>query len=145
MALKLTQYYRCVHVIDHEAVVAHLLQVLKVFAAKADCTKFYLGITNDIRRRHKEHQREKPEYTLMCAIYGEPAVHVEDSFHNLERLAVQRFQGGILNPTTNRRLICENTPAVSKGKNWLYLLVDKRDIADVPMYRPGSVWAGDWG
>ena len=143
MALKITHYYRCNDVADHQAVLSHLHQVLKVFASKGDCTKFYIGITNDLKRRHAEHQREKQEYTLMCAIYGEPATHVEDSFHNLERSAVQRFQGGILNPTTNRRFLCDNTPAVSRGKNWLYLLVDKRDVADIPMYRPGSVFVGD--
>lgn len=141
MPLKLTHYYRIpAAVITHHAVIGHLREVLNVFAGRDDCSKFYIGITGDLERRRKEHERLRSEFTLMCVIHAEEANMVEDSFHNLEMEAIRRFRSGVLNKETNRMLTCANGVPGSRAKNWLYLLVDQQDVSDVPFKRPGSVW-----
>ena len=113
-----------------------------MFASKADCSKFYIGITNDLKRRRREHERERPEYTLMCAIYKEEINIVSDSFHNLEATAVAQFRAGVVNKATGRVLRCGNDVSGSPAKNWLYLLVDKRDVSDIPVNsRDAAMWA----
>ncbi len=141
MALKLTHYYRLGgHVVDQDAVVGHVREVLNSFAAKPDCSRFYVGITGDLEQRRTSHEKKKPEYTLMCVIYGEPAPVVSGSFHNLEQTVIERYRAGVMNPATGKTLICGNGQGGSTGKSWLYLLVDKTDVAGIPLYRPGSVW-----
>ncbi|MCB1175922.1 MAG: GIY-YIG nuclease family protein [Leptospiraceae bacterium] len=142
MAIKLTYHYRVPQgTVDHHAVFSHLQDVLNVFASKSDCTKFYIGITNNLKRRRREHQADRPEYTLMCAIYKEEEDHIEDRFHNLEREAIRRFQRGVRNKATHQVLRCDNEPG-QKPHNWLYILVDKRDVADIPI---NSSNPGLWG
>ena len=145
MALKLTYYYRMpTSVTSHAAVIGHLREVLNVFASKADCGKFYIGITNDLKRRQREHERERPEYTLMCAIHKEEINIVSDSFHNLEAAAVAQFRGGVINKATNQVLRCGNDASGSPAKNWLYLLVDKRDVSGIPVNsRDAAMWGDE--
>lgn len=146
MALKLTHYYRPPgQLIDHSSVVSHLREVLNSFAAKQGCNQFYVGITGDLDRRRKEHEADSTKkcFTLMCVIHGEPVNIVANSFHNLEKLAIERFGGGVINPATGARLTCANGPGGSTGKNWLYILVDLPNAAEIPLYRPGSVWINE--
>lgn len=143
MAIKLTYHFRIpVGTVDPEAVLSHLKDVLNSFAAKPDCTKFYIGITNNLKRRLTEHRRTRPEFTLMCAIYKEEESHLTDRFHNLESAAIARFRGGVRNKSTGRSLRCDNSPGGQQPHNWLYLLVDKRDVAGIPVH---SVDAALWG
>ncbi len=125
MALKLTYDYQLsVDVIHHAAVIAHLQDVLNTFANKPEYHEFYIGITNDLERRRKEHAVSKPQYKMMCAIYQEQTIVVGNSFHNLERDAINTFRQGIKHPQTGQRLLqCGNTPGGSQAKNWLYILV----------------------
>ncbi|WP_058554171.1 hypothetical protein [Thiohalocapsa sp. ML1] len=144
MAIKLTYHFRIpVGTVDQEAVLSHLKDVLNSFAAKQDCTKFYIGITNHLARRLKEHQKTRPEFTLMCAIYKEEQSHLGDRFHNLESAAIARFRGGVLNKSTGRLLRCDNTPGGQQPHNWLYLLVDKRDVAGIPRHSDDPALWGD--
>ena len=144
MALKLSYYYRMpASVTNHAAVIGHLREVLNVFASKADCNTFYIGITNDLKRRRREHERDRPEYTLMCAIHKEEINIVSDSFHNLEASAVAQFRAGVINKSTGRVLRCANDVSGSLAKNWLYLLVDKRDVSDIPEHSRETAMWGD--
>jgi hypothetical protein len=78
----------------------------------------------------------------MCAIYKEEKEHITDRFHNLERMAITRFRGGVRNKATHRVLRCGNTPGGQEPHHWLYLLVDKREVADIPIH---SLNAAIWG
>ncbi|MEZ5579154.1 MAG: GIY-YIG nuclease family protein [Candidatus Competibacteraceae bacterium] len=145
-ALKLTYRYRLpASVTNHAAVIGHLREVLNVFASKADCNKFYIGITNDLKRRRREHERERPEYALMCAIYKEEINIVSDEFSQPgSHLPWLQFQGGVVNKATNRVLRCGNDVSGSPAKNWLYLLVDKRDVSDIPVNsRDAAMWGDE--
>lgn len=123
MALQLSYEYKIpVDVIDHRAVLSHLRDVLNTFAAKPLYREFYIGITNDLERRRKEHDGKG--YKLMCAIHDQPDIVVGNSFHNLEREAIQMFRDGIKHPDTKSVLLrCANSPSGSLAKNWLYILV----------------------
>ncbi|KVN38549.1 hypothetical protein WJ63_00700 [Burkholderia pyrrocinia] len=103
-------------------VMEHLHQVLTYFAVKG-YGKFYIGMTNDLDDRLREHQRKKPEFKLMCPIYTERSNIVENAFDRLEQEAIQRFRGGIRNPDTGRVMTCENGPGGASPKTWLYILV----------------------
>ena len=145
MALQLTYYYRLPKpTILQEAVFDHLRFVLRHFAASGDCSKFYIGITNDLERRRKEHEGNpnRAEFTLMCAIHSEEGSHLDDSFLNLEKQAIDTFRQGVVVPKTNQRLVCANGPGGSSAKNWLYVLVDKQDISKIPLHRTAPVWEG---
>lgn len=144
MALKLTHYYRLQRdVVDHAAVIGHLHLVLNKFLRTGDCSRFYIGITGDLENRRRQHERERPEFTLMCSIYSEPGSIIADDFHALEARALSTFQRGVFNPATGKRLLCTNVAAGSRPKRWLYLLVDKRDCSGIPFRRPGDLWAGE--
>ena len=123
MALQVSYDYQVpVDVIDHRAVISHLRDVLNAFAAKPQYSEFYIGITNDLDRRKSEH--ESKGYKLMCVIYQEPINFVANSFHNLERDAINAYRSGIQHPTTKQLLLrCANKPSGSLAKNWLYILV----------------------
>ncbi|MQA89834.1 MAG: GIY-YIG nuclease family protein [Gemmatimonas sp.] len=139
MALKLTYHYRLKReVVDYEGVIGHLRDVLKAFLMKPDCSQFYIGITNDLERRRREHQTEKPAFTLMCAIYGETPRPGEDSFRKLELDAIRQFQDGVRNPVNGKVLRCSNTAGGTPDQRWLYVLVDKRDVSGIPFKSPGD-------
>jgi len=123
MALQLNYDYQIpADVINHRAVISHLRDVLNAFAAKAQYNEFYIGITNDLERRKREH--ESKGYKLMCMIYQEPINFVANSFHNLERDAIIAYRNGIKHPNTGQTLLrCANQPSGSLAKNWLYILV----------------------
>lgn len=142
MPLALTHHYRLQRsVVEYDAVLGHLEQVLKTFLMKPDCTKFYVGITGALEERRQQHERDpgRSGFTLMCTIYGEMANVVGDaSFQNLEARAIARFRAGVVNPHTGKRLLCANAAGGSLEKRWLYVLVDKRDLAGIPLARPGE-------
>ena len=121
--MQLTYEYQLnADVIDHRSVIAHLRSVLNALANKPHYSEFYIGITNDLERRKKEHMEKG--FKLMCPIYQEPANFVANSFHNLERDAINTFRNGIQHPTTGQVLLrCANTPGGSLAKNWLYVMV----------------------
>ena len=125
MSLQLTYEYQLdVGLIDHSSIIAHMKSVLNTFAAKPQYSKFYIGITSDLENRKLDHQRNKPEYVLMCAIYKDETNIVANSFHNLERDAINAMRGGIRHPVNNQVLLrCANGPGGSLAKNWLYILV----------------------
>lgn len=144
MSIKLTYRYRIpVGTLDSAAVLGHLQAVLNVFASKPDCTKFYIGITGDLKKRRRQHEQERPEYTLMCAIHKEESHLITDSFQKLEAAAITRFQGGVLNKATGRVLRCGNAIGGTRPQNWLYLLVDLRDVADIPVHSADPTLWGD--
>jgi hypothetical protein len=146
MSIKLTYRYRMpVGTLDHNAVLGHLRDVLNVFASKPDCTRFYIGITGDLKARLRQHERERPEYTLMCAIHKEESHLITDSFQRLEAAAITRFQGGVYNPTTGRVLRCGNAVGGGRPQNWLYLLVDPHDVAGIPVHSTDPALWGDEG
>lgn len=112
-------------VMHHGAVIAHLRQVLTYFAVKG-YGKFYIGITNDLNVRLSQHQRNKPEFELMCPIYGEEPNLVENAFDRLEREAIKQFFAGIKIPNTDKVMRCCNGPRGALPKTWLYILVGGR-------------------
>ncbi len=118
------KYLLSAGVVGHDAVMGHLLQVLKAFANKPEYKKFYIGITNDLETRLREHQRKKPDFLLMVPIYEEQAVLVENSFDRLEREAISAFRSGIEHPVTHQILLrCDNGPGGAPPKQLLYILV----------------------
>ncbi|KVT87490.1 hypothetical protein WL30_29640 [Burkholderia ubonensis] len=128
MALQLIKphdkYLLKVGVIHHGAVIGHLHQVLKTFAAKPEYSKFYIGITSDLNKRLSSHQAKKPFFKLMCPIYEEPHNLVGNAFDRLEREAITNFRAGIKHPETGElALKCDNGPDGALPKNWLYILV----------------------
>jgi predicted GIY-YIG superfamily endonuclease len=125
MSLHLThEYLLDRHIIEHKHVIAHMKSVLNVFASKPEYKRFYIGITSDIESRRLDHQRNKPEFSLMCSIYTDEQNIVANSFHNLELEAITALRGGILHPDTRLLLLkCENGPGGSMAKNWIYILV----------------------
>lgn len=125
MSLQLTYEYQLdIGLINHSSIIAHMKSVLNTFASKPQYSKFYIGITSDIENRKLGHQRNKPGYTLMCAIYKDEQNIVSDSFHNLERDAINVMRAGIRHPDSNQLLLrCDNGPGGSLAKNWLYILV----------------------
>ncbi len=111
-------------VIDHGHVISHLREVLNSFAAKSEYTKFYVGITGNLKQRMASHAANKTEYRVMCPIYREENIVVGNSFHNLERDAINKYREGIKHPDTGAILLhCGNGPGGSTAKNWLYILV----------------------
>ena len=111
-------------VVDRAAVVAHLRLVLVSFANKGGYTKFYIGITNDVDTRLRDHQRRKPEFQLMVPIYEEDANLVENSFDRLERDTIAAFRAGIVHPDTRQLLLrCANGPDAAPPKTTLYVLI----------------------
>ncbi|PCE33112.1 hypothetical protein [Burkholderia ubonensis] len=128
MALQLIapyeKYLLNVGVINHASVIGHLRQVLNVFAAKPEYSKFYIGITGDVKSRLASHQAHKPSFSLMCPIYEEAGNLVENAFDRLEREAIRNFRGGITHPETGKLLLqCSNGPGGARPKNTLYILV----------------------
>ncbi|KER65968.1 hypothetical protein HR51_40600 [Burkholderia cepacia] len=128
MALQLVspenKYMLKVGVINHEAVIGHLAQVLNAFAAKPEYSKFYIGITSDLYTRLAKHRATKPDFKLMCPIYLEAHIQVENAFDRLERKAIDTFRNGIMHPGSGERLLaCSNGPGGALPKNWLYILV----------------------
>ena len=125
MPLNLTYEYELrAGVLEHSSVIAHMKSVLNIFAAKPQYSKFYIGITSDLEQRKMKHQREKPDYSLMCAIYKDEKIIVSNSFHNLEKEAINEMKNGIHHPDTNQLLLrCGNGPGGSLAKNWLYVLI----------------------
>lgn len=110
-------------VMHHSAVIGHLRQVLTYFAVKG-FSKFYIGITNDLNARLSQHQLNKPEFKLMCPIYGEEANLVENAFDRLEQEAIKQFIGGVAHPETGRLVLrCCNGQRGALPKTWLYILV----------------------
>lgn len=112
------------HVVDRAAVLGHLELVLKAFAAKPEYSKFYIGITNDVKTRLEDHQRRKGDFKLMVPIYEEQAILVENAFDRLEHEAIAAFRKGIMHPQTRRILLrCDNGPGGATPKTTLYVLV----------------------
>jgi hypothetical protein len=134
MALKLTYAFALKDsALSHERVLDHLNDILKKFLVQTDATKYYIGMTNDIETRRAQHEKKKPEFTLMCVIHGEdPAMASDLKLDDLEALAINRFRSGITNPTTGRRLTCANTVSGMAPKLWLYVLLDMKDVSGVP-------------
>ncbi|MDR0787375.1 MAG: GIY-YIG nuclease family protein [Gemmatimonadota bacterium] len=114
-----------ISVYTHEQVLGHLDMVLKALASKGRYTKFYIGITNNLAVRASQHERKSPDYKEMYPIYEEQEMIVaQDSFHNLERDAINRFRAGVIHPETRRVMLrCANSQEGSVAKNWLYVLV----------------------
>ena len=111
-------------VVDRAAVIGHLDLVLKAFANKPEYNKFYIGITNDVETRLRDHQGRKPDFKLMVPIYEEQAILMEGSFDRLEREAITAFRQGIKHPDTRKMLLrCDNGPGGAPPKTTLYILV----------------------
>ena len=125
MSLHLTYEYQLdIGLIDHSSIIGHMKSVLNTFANKPQYSKFYIGITSNLEERKLDHQRKKPGYTLMCAIYRDEENIVSNSFHNLERDAINAMRSGIRHPVNNQLLLrCDNGPSGSLAKNWLYILI----------------------
>ncbi len=128
MALQLVspedKYMLKTGVINHEAVIGHLKQVLHSFAMKPEYSKFYIGITSDLNTRLASHRANKPDFKLMCPIYLEAHNLVGNAFDRLERKAIEAFRSGITHPDTRETLLeCRNGPGGALPKNWLYILV----------------------
>lgn len=128
MALQLIQpedrYILKRDVIDRRAVIGHLRSVLSAFASKPEYTRFYVGITGDLEARLLKHRRYKPEFRLMVPIYQEQEILHEDSFDELEKIAIREFRDGIRHPTTREVLLrCDNGPGGAAPKRTLYILV----------------------
>jgi hypothetical protein len=110
--------------VDRAAVIGHLRDVLKAFANKPEYTKFYIGITNDVDTRLRDHQVRKPDFKLMVPIYEEQAILLENSFDRLERDAINALRDGIRHPETRKLLLqCENGLGGAPPKTTLYILV----------------------
>jgi hypothetical protein len=75
--------------------------------------------------------------------YKEEQSHITDGFHNLELSAIARFRTGVRNKSTGLVLRCDNSPGGQKPHNWLYLLVDKRNVADIPVHSANAPIWGD--
>ncbi|KWI43332.1 hypothetical protein [Burkholderia stagnalis] len=110
-------------VISHDAVIGHLHQVLKSFAAKQEYSKFYIGITSNLNTRLASHRANKPDFKWMCPIYEEAGNLVENAFDRLERKAVMKFNAGIKDQSGQLLLQCSNGPGGALPKNLLYILV----------------------
>lgn len=110
--------------VDRRAVIEHLRLVLAAFAMKGQYTQFYIGITRDIDARLYDHQKKKPQFSLMVPIYEEPGVFMSDSFDFLERDAINAFRKGVVHPTTGKQLLtCANGPGAATPKTTLYVLI----------------------
>ena len=134
MALKLTEAFMLKHsALGHEQVLDHLRDILKRFLTQTDATRFYIGMTNDLARRRQEHEEKKPEFTLMCVIHGEdPQMGAAINLDDLEAQAIARFRSGVTNPTTGKALRCTNTQGGAPQKQWLYVLLDIKDVSKIP-------------
>ena len=121
--------YMMKHTVLPDAVMGHIRDVLKVFLMKPDFSKFYVGITQDLERRLKEHQKHKPEYRLMIPVYDEIGVHPPETFDRLEQLAIKTFgpaQGTVFthpNAPAGRKLTFDNRRENAVPQNTLYLLL----------------------
>jgi hypothetical protein len=126
MSIEISDQYKMkVSAVSQEMILGHLDLVLKNLAMKGRYSQFYIGITNNLEQRAREHAAHKPDFKLMCPIYEEQAIVVAtDSFHNLERDAIKRFRKGVIHPDSQRVLLqCANGPDGSIAKNWLYIIV----------------------
>lgn len=110
-------------VVDRKAVIGHLRDVLKSFAAKPQYRKFYIGITGNLEERLEGHRARRDDFLLMIPIYSEPRPYFEDSFDSLERDAIAAFAAGVPNTASGRLLRCDNVASGISPKNWLYILV----------------------
>lgn len=125
MPLKIVHDYELdVSVLNNEAVIAHLRGILNTFVNKLEYSRYYIGITSDLESRRLSHERNKPQFKLMCPIYGDPNPKSDMAFHSLERDAINNLRSGIANPSDpSRKMSCENGPGGSLPKNWLYVLI----------------------
>ena len=110
-----------------QAVFDHLRHVAIGYYNREKCTQFYIGITNNLERRRKEHEAKKPQFKWMCPIYEEPAAHMSlnGNFDSLELNAIKKFRGGIANPHLGNKIVmtCANDMPGLEPKKILYLLV----------------------
>lgn len=125
MPLELTYEHQLTYdAIEHSAVISHLRGVLNTYVNKPEFSLFYIGITSDLNTRRTTHQREKPEFKRMCAIYEESNPTANTAFHALERDTINALRGGIVNPSdAAKSMRCTNDARGSSPKNWLYILV----------------------
>jgi len=144
MALKLTFAFALKDsALGHDRVLDHLRDILKKFLVQTDATKYYIGMTSDLEARRRQHEGSKPDFTLMCVIHGEdPQMSADLRLDDLEAMAIAKFRSGILNPTTGRMLRCVNSVSGSAPKQWLYVLLDMKDVSGIPehsamQYGPG--------
>ena len=125
MPLKIVYDYELdVSVLNNEAVIAHLRSILNTFVNKPEYSRYYIGITSNLESRRTSHERKKPQFKLMCPIYGDSNPKADMAFHSLERDAINSLRSGIVNPSDpSRKMSCENGPGGSPPKNWLYVLI----------------------
>lgn len=111
--------------IDRRQVIEHLRLVLTGFAHRGEYTKFYIGMTGNLDARLDGHRKKRPDFKLMIPIYAEPKAYMEvESFDHLEKLAIDTFKAGIVNPDTKQLLMkCDNASGGAAPKNYLYILV----------------------
>ena len=112
--------------VSNEVVLGHLDLVLKSFAAKAEYSRFYIGITNDLDRRLADHRGDstKKDFRLMCPIVEEESPQALGSaFDGLELAAIARFNPGVMNTETKKLLKCMNGKQGVTPKCVLYVLV----------------------
>lgn len=134
MALKLTEAFMLKNsALAHDQVLDHLRDILKRFLVQTDATRFYIGMTGDLEQRRQQHERNKPEFTLMCVIHGEdPHMASGINLDDLEAQAIARFRSGMTNPSNGKMLRCTNTQSGAPQKQWLYLLLDLKDASRIP-------------
>ena len=134
MSLKLTDAFMLKNsALGHDQVLEHLRLILQRFLVQTDASRFYIGMTADVERRRQEHEEKKPEFTLMCVIHEEPP-HMTTGINldDLESEAIARFRSGLTNPSNGRSLRCTNDQRGSARKQWLYILVDPKDVSRIP-------------
>lgn len=125
MALELNyKHQMTVGVLDNRAVISHLRGVLSTYVNNPIYSKFYIGITSDLKTRRASHEREKPQFKMMCPIYEESNPKSDMAFHGLERDAINQLRQGIVNPSDpSKNMRCDNVPGGSLPKNCLYVLI----------------------
>jgi hypothetical protein len=111
--------------VDRRQVIEHLRLVLTGFANRGEYTKFYIGMTGSLEDRLEGHRKKRPDFKLMIPIYAEPKAYMEvESFDHLEKLAIDTFKAGIVNPDTKQLLMkCANGLGGAAPKSYLYILV----------------------
>ncbi|MBK8975375.1 MAG: hypothetical protein IPM29_05580 [Planctomycetes bacterium] len=98
MTLTLTHRYQSeLPDADPSTRVAHLRQLLAEFLTRGDCSRFQIGITDDLERRRRALEQGATGFTLMCVIDR------ADRFRKL--------------------------PGAGDDRAWLYVLLDRRDLA----------------
>ena len=136
MALKLT-YHFALPAGNIGLIEQHTEGVLRFFAQQGDSNEFYIGVTNNLARRHIAQAAEHPKMTLMCVLAEDNFPPRDFNYHSLEYDLIRRFNNGF-HETGLPSLMNVNAQSGSLRKNALYLLVNKKNTQDIPEHQPGS-------